>query len=224
MRIVTILAVSLAALAGSAASAPETLLIWAKAPSFDDMTYAWPSQAGSLSEGRAVLQCRIIAGGRLSNCDAISETPKGQGFARAARTLSGRFQLKIDFRTASTVRDRFILIPFHFVNPSNADARVRRVPNPRWISMPDPNRIQGVFPKAAADAGVKAGVGVIDCRVEPDGHLTECKVAREDPAGLGFGDAALLVAPIMQMNPWTDDGRPVDSARVKLPVQFGLAP
>ena len=36
--------------------------------------------------------------------------------------------------------------------------------------------------------------------------------------------AALLVAPIMQMNPWTDDGRPVDGVRIKLRVQSGLAP
>jgi hypothetical protein len=224
MRILTLAMVGLTALAGAAASAPETSLVWATAPSFDDMAAAWPTGIGDLQEGRAVLQCRIASGGRLSNCDIVDQQPVGQGFARAARTLVGRFRLKVDYRTLSQDRDHFVFIPFHFVNPATAEGRMRRVASPRWISMPDPDRIQGVFPKAAADAGVARGVGVIDCRVAVDGRLTDCKVAREAPAGLGFGEAAMLVAPIMQMNPWTDDGRPVDGARVKLPVQFGLAP
>lgn len=224
MRVSFLLAVAATALAGAAAaSAPSTSLVWARAPSFADMIMAWPSKAGSLKEGRAVLECRIAAGGRLANCDVASEFPKGQGFGNAARGLVRRFELKIDYSQLNPNTDHWVDVPFHFINPGSADGQARKVSDPRWISMPDPNRIQGAFPKAAADAGVRAGVGVIDCATAPDGHLTDCKVSREDPVGLGFGEAAMTVAPIMQMNPWTDDGRPVDGARIKLPIQFKLA-
>jgi len=33
----------------------------------------------------------------------------------------------------------------------------------------------------------------------------------------------VLVAQVMKMNPWTQDGGPVDGARVKLPIRFNLA-
>jgi hypothetical protein len=222
MRISILLAVAATALAGAAASAPATNLVWGEAHSFTDVIMAWPTKAGSLKEGRAVLQCRIIAAGRLSNCDVIAEQPQGQGFGRAARGLVRHFQLKIDYSQLSP-GDHFVNIPFHFINPNTAEGQAHKVSDPRWISMPDPARVQGAFPKAAADAGVKAGVGVIDCATAPDGRLTDCRVSREDPTGLGFGEAAMSVAPIMQMNPWTDDGRPVDGARVKLPIAFKLA-
>lgn len=223
MRIPMILAAGGAALLGAAAPAPETSLVWAQAPSFVDMIMAWPDKAASLNEGRATLQCRIAAGGRLSNCDVIAEFPKGQGFGRAARSLVKRFELKIDYRQINMSTDHWVDVPFHFINPNTAAGQARKVADPRWISMPDPDRIQGAYPKAAADAGVRSGVGVIDCATAADGRLTDCTVSREDPAGLGFGEAALTVAPIMQMNPWTDDGRPVDGARIKLPIQFKLA-
>lgn len=223
MRIPMLLTAGAVALLGAAAPAPATSLVWARAPSFADMVMAWPDKAGSLKEGRATLQCRIAAGGRLSDCDVIDEFPQGQGFGRAARGLVKRFELKIDPRQLSMSTDHWVDVPFHFINPNSADGQMRKVADPRWISMPDPDRIQGAYPKAAADAGVKAGVGVIDCATASDGHLTDCKVSREDPRGLGFGEAAMTVAPIMQMNPWTDDGRPVDGARIKLPIQFKLA-
>lgn len=215
-------ALAATALAASATAVPSNTLIWAAAPSFDDMSAAWPVKAGAQSEGTAVLSCLLARGGRLNNCDIVSEAPRFQGFGQAARSLTKQFRLKID--PAVSVDGRFVSVPFHFINPASANGQARKVSDPRWISMPDPNRVQGVFPKAAADAGVKNGVGVVDCQVARDGHLTDCRVAREDPVGVGFGEAAMLVAPIMQMNPWTDDGRPVDGARVKLPVRFGLAP
>ena len=71
---------------------------------------------------------------------------------------------------------------------------------------------------------MKSGLGVVECVVQPDGKLGGCKAVREDPAGLGFGDSALQVAAIMQLNPWSDDGRPVDGASIRLPVKFDLAP
>lgn len=224
MRPAAISLLSAVALLSMGASLPPEALVWDQAPSFADMAAAWPDGAyASLQEGSATLSCQISRNGALRNCQTLSDTPQGLGFAREAKGLIGKFRLKIDLTTLRKDQDYFVTVPFRFLNPRTAAGRANKVTSPRWISMPDPARIQGAFPKAAADAGVKQGVGVIDCATARDGHLTDCKVSREAPQGLGFGEAAMTVAPIMQMNPWTDDGRPIDGARIKLPVEFKLA-
>lgn len=227
MRIVATLSLSAATLAigsANAAEIPASAIVWDTAPSFADMAAAWPTATnGGLQEGSATLSCRIRRDATIGNCQTLSDTPQGLGFAPAAKSLAGKFRIKVDLTTLRKDQDYFVTVPFRFLNPRTNAGRVNKVTSPRWISMPDPARIQGAFPKAAADAGVKKGVGVIDCATARDGRLTDCKVSREAPEGLGFGQAAMTVAPIMQMNPWTDDGRPIDGARIKLPIEFTLA-
>ena len=57
-----------------------------------------------------------------------------------------------------------------------------------------------------------------------DGKLTDCKPDSATPEGLGFSEAAVQVAGVMQKNPWSDGGGPVDGVRIKLPIRFELAP
>lgn len=197
--------------------------IWAAAPSFDDVSAAWPKGAGDTPSGGATLRCTVNKVGKLNNCSTYNELPSGKGFGGAAKTLISKFVLKLDPGTVKS-SGATVNVTFRFYNPATPDGQARRLSQARWITTLDAGKVQAIFPKLAADAGVKAGLGVADCLIKSDGHLTDCKVSREDPAGLGFGQSALLVAGIMQMNPWTDDGRPVDGARVKLPIKFGLAP
>jgi hypothetical protein len=60
----------------------------------------------------------------------------------------------------------------------------------------------------------------VDCRVGEDGTLVGCKVAGEEPAGLGFGDAALAAAPGMRANLWSRDGLRTPGAHVVVPLRF----
>lgn len=197
--------------------------IWETAPSFDDMAAAWPKRAGDVAVGGAVLRCTITKTGTLDNCATFNELPRDKGFGAAAKSLAGRFKLKLAPEELAKVRGSFVNVTFRFLNPASPEAALRKLGKPRWIRQLDPARIQAIFPKAAADAGVKSGLGVVECVVQPDGKLGGCKAVREDPAGLGFGDSALQVAAIMQLNPWSDDGRPVDGANIRLPVKFDLA-
>jgi TonB family protein len=68
-------------------------------------------------------------------------------------------------------------------------------------------------------AGGRGGQGVIQCIVKTDGLLRDCKIAKESPPGLGFGPAALLLAPSFLMKPALRDGQPVESS-VTIPVNF----
>jgi len=57
-----------------------------------------------------------------------------------------------------------------------------------WLGGPG-----GYFPDRAARQGV-GGQVLLSCIVEGIRQLTDCQVTHEEPAGYGFGDAALLMA------------------------------
>ena len=74
------------------------------------------------------------------------------------------------------------------------------------------------YPVAALRLGV-SGQTQIDCFVAADGKPYDCSVLSEDPAGFGFGEAALRLAPHFQMTPGVEPGRP-DRPHVVIPVNF----
>lgn len=198
--------------------------IWAEAPSYADVEAAWPAEAGDLAEGRAVLRCRVKADGSLANCGIAGQTPKGAPFGAAARALVDKFRLRMTPEEAEKLTTADVAISFHFFNPSTPQGRARKVVSPEWVRQIDPAKVIALFPSTAADKGITQGVGVADCLVRPDGVLADCKVAREAPEGLGFGASAVVLAGLLQVNPWTPDGRPSHGVRIKLPITFNLAP
>lgn len=197
--------------------------VWIKAPGFADMAAAWPTGAGDLQEGSATLRCSVSSTGGLRNCQRYNELPRGKGFGSAAMALADKFELRVSAEDLKQIKGGLINVPFRFLNPASPDSQGRRVSKPRWIVQLKQDRLLALYPDIAADAGVRTGTGVADCLVAPDGKLTDCKVAREAPEALGFGPAAVAIAGVMQMNPWTDEGRPVDGARIRLPINFTQA-
>jgi TonB family protein len=199
--------------------------VWSAAPSFEDMVAAWPAAAdGNAEIGTAVLRCRVGEGGSLRSCIIAGQVPKGSPFGEAAQTLVGKFRLKVTADELKKYGAADIAVSFRFYNPATPAGQAKKVEKPDWIVRINPERIVALYPAAAADAGVREGVGVADCLVAPDGKMTDCKVAGETPAGLGFGQSAVLALSLMQMDPWTPEGRPVAGARVRVPVKFSLAP
>ncbi|MET0336922.1 MAG: hypothetical protein ABW063_04085, partial [Caulobacter sp.] len=54
------------------------------------------------------------------------------------------------------------------------------------------------------------------------GLLEQCKVASEEPAGLGFGAAALALSSAFEMQPKLENGKPIKGA-VRIPIVFGAS-
>jgi TonB family protein len=194
--------------------------IFSQAPTFEDMSAAWPEGRDG-EDGVAVLRCSLQEDGGLVQCDAVRQSDIG--FGKAARGLSKRFKVKLTAEEATRYANSDVLIGFHFLNPASIEARTLSVKDPMWITSVDPAKVISVYPAKAAEAGIRSGRGVADCLVATDGKLTDCKIARERPDGLGFGASAVAIAQLMQMNPWSDKGRPVVGARIKLPIDFNLA-
>ena len=175
--------------------------------------------------GTAVLRCSVGDQRDLRSCKLAGQTPWGSAFAEAAQSLAGKFRIKLTPEEAKTkYRNADVTVSFRFYNPATPAGRAKKVEKPEWITRIDPWTVVALFPKAAMDAGVKEGVGVVDCLVAPDGRMTDCRVVREAPAAMGFGQAALLAVRVMQMDPWTREGRPVAGGRVRVPIQFNLEP
>jgi hypothetical protein len=70
---------------------------WAVLPTAEELTDAIPPQAiaAGVATARVVLDCIVVAEGRLDGCKILSEEPKDLGFGASTLNLSKSFQLTI---------------------------------------------------------------------------------------------------------------------------------
>src|SRR6478609_8532566 len=87
-----------------------------------------------------------------------------------------------------------------------------------WLKRPSMQDLMIVMPAAAGRNG-QGGKAVIDCTVTTQGVLSDCKVASESPAGMGFGHAAVTLSAQLMMRPALKAGAPVES-RVRIPIEW----
>jgi TonB family protein len=199
-------------------------LPWSASPTAADMASAYPKAAlGKGSKGHLVLRCRVTEGHTTDQCDVMSEEPRGRGFGGAAKTLAREFKVSDNGDLMKQYRGLHVDIPFDFRDPQGPAVPVELY-DAEWPQGPDLRAAGQIFPAAAAAAGHKTGLGVVDCEVTHLGGLTDCRVVREDPPALGFGPVVLVVAAVMRMNPWNSQGLPVDGARVQVPIRINLDP
>lgn len=106
-------------------------------------------------------------------------------------------------------------IPPGAVLPVPLETNNRSVPT--WI-----RRVQPAFPAAASQAGVATGEVTLDCLMNYEGALTECRVESERPTDLGFGEAALQATGTALLRP-AKDGDFLITGRITFAVHFDSA-
>jgi TonB family protein len=197
---------------------------WSEAPSAADVAAAWPKSAPSgLAAGSAKLSCRLTSSGRLDPCDVTGEDPPGIGFGAAAMALRLRFSTSVSGIAAESLARTRLNLSFAFTNPARGSSAPQWITEPNWLAFIDADTMTSLYPQAASQAKVDTGRGIVKCVIDRTGALTACQVDGEDPPGLGFGPAAVAAAGAFKVNLWTDDGRPVDGAKIRMPIRFVAA-
>ncbi|MGH6912050.1 MAG: TonB family protein [Phenylobacterium sp.] len=195
-------------------SEPPAILApqWVATPSPEDAQAVYPKAAAEKRlEGRATLKCGVNGEGFLKDCASIAEEPAGLGFGAAALAIAPKFQMAKVTKDGVPVAGGVVRVPIRFANPTQMQPGFRR--------MPSTDDMAKVYPKKALGRNV-AGQAVIDCGVAIDGNLYDCALSSETPVNYEFGQAALQLAPLFNLEPRTKDGKPVRYA-VSIPIKFG---
>ena len=194
---------------------------WHATPTTAEMAAAWPSGApAGLEEVKVRVQCGFSPDTSLTGCRLLSEDPAGYGLSAAALKLTERFRTRGALMEDALLAKARIFLTFDFQNPKNGGADPVWLEKPNWVSFIPADRMTELYPAAAADSGIKTGRGVVTCTIAPDGALTACSLESEDPPGKGFGQAALAAITSFAVNPWSDEGRPVDGSKIRVPIRF----
>lgn len=203
--------------AGAASAAP--LPTWIEAPTYAQAAAVYPDKDKAHPiAGTATLTCTITYSGRLSDCETLREGPTGHGFDEAAHKLAAYMRLQTGPGMSSGDEVR---VTFGFL-PEMASGAAALESNPVWVEIPPITDFQATFPKTAN--GVNHVVVVLACDVEAGGALSGCKVDSEDPAGQGYGQAALTLGPKFRVGLMTGDGLPTVGAKVRVPIRYELTP
>lgn len=93
------------------------------------------------------------------------------------------------------------------------------VNKPVWDALPSNEDVLAVYPQAAKADGL-SGRARITCTITAAGMLEACGIASEEPAGAGFGAAALALAGKFSLEPHWADGRSAVGAALTVPFRF----
>ncbi len=187
-------------------------VLWRKAPTAEDVAKAYPPEARAKGiDGKVILDCTMQSDGSLKGCLAKSESPVGQGFKQAAEQLAPLFQAP-DL-TNSAFKDAQVLLPVSF---ASGGAKAGR---PEFIRTPSAAEFaQALPPEARAHKSV--GRAELACTLSGAGRFDACRVDKEEPAGVGFGAAAMALQGAFAMSLWSADGLPTVGQTVRTPLVF----
>lgn len=190
---------------------------WVRHPTEAEILAVWPEKARGVL-GQAHLNCDVNSKGLPVHCRVHDEAPSGKGFGVAALKLTSMIQLTPKAQTG-------VLIPIAFVPPSGRQnglaefgTSLSALTNAPWRTAPLAADVAAAWPKAAPAELPEAKVR-LSCSFTPEGTVSPCSVLSEEPAGFGFGAAALALTSRFHMLA-SADASAQSKARLILPITF----
>lgn len=161
------------------------------------------------ADGRSAIECEVGPNRDLVNCVVVEESPAELGFGTAALRAATRLRFKEDRQLAPGTRVR---LPTLWTL-----ARAK----PVWKRQPTAADLAAAYPEAARSASV-AGEALLKCRVTDKGGLANCATWLESHPGLGFGEAAIGLAPKFEAKPKSAEGRPIAGQVVNVTIRWNV--
>ncbi|MDO9429719.1 MAG: energy transducer TonB, partial [Phenylobacterium sp.] len=116
------------------------------------------------------------------------------------------------------MKSKSIALALCLLSPLPAQAEEHFDVRPDWLKRPNGEDVLAVWPREAWEKGL-GGRASIRCRITLQGALADCSVLSEEPAGAGFGVAAIALSPQFLLKPGIRDGKAVEST-LKIPIIF----
>jgi TonB family protein len=87
-----------------------------KAPTYAEMLAAYPQGAlkKDIVKGSAIVRCKVVVDGQLSDCALVQEEPVGEGFGAAVLSLAPRFKLSTWTDDGLPVIGTMVKLPIRF--------------------------------------------------------------------------------------------------------------
>ena len=225
--VVSAITVPLVFQGGGAGSTPDDdstrsmvrpVMAWPEAPSYTAVAAAYPQKARAKNVGgRATVNCEFTKQGRLINCHTVTEEPKGFGFADAAKLLAKQFRAFPNTSTGASLSGAGVQLPVVFDPAMLADGKPV-IGKAQWAGLPSAEETSAAFSK------VESGHGTVRvtlaCVVQQGGGVSNCSVAREEPAGIGVAQAAMALAPRFRLSTWTAEGLPTVGGTINIPLRY----
>jgi TonB family protein len=198
---------------------------WLRKPTPEHMLSVWPRSARiNGEEGHAVITCTITVLGYLRDCKVKTESPAGAGFGLAALMLAPDFQFRPATLDGKPV-EAAVNIPLGFQGfgawkgAGGAPPDQTVVASVPWTEAPTYQEVADAFPKGARERKL-VGRAVLYCRFRDDGRLSLCRILVEQPAGFGFGGAAMKLSKAFAAPPSDSRGKTVGGLFVQVPFTF----
>jgi hypothetical protein len=217
---------------------------WDHQPSGDDLSRYFPEKAMSRGiAGRSLIACRVAADGYLHKCLVLDEAPVDQNFGDAAVRMAEKrlFHMKPMSLMGRPVAGQVVFIPVYFVPPEatsapsldfqpgdnallltpDAGGTVKCATAALPAQMCKPHTVawseQPAFDEVKA-AGPLDGLTQLNCQVQADGRLGDCRVVGlTSPAAV---KAAQAIASGLLADPKTQDGTATAGARVVVTLNW----
>ncbi|RAK52971.1 TonB family protein [Phenylobacterium deserti] len=195
---------------------------WVRKPTPAELKAVLPAEALAQRQGGLIeLGCKATPNGELSECEARAVGGADARLAPVAVSLAPHIRKAPQKLAKGYAEASGVMLRFTFAADGQPDVAFAKVVENDWIKRPTANDIAVVWPKEAWAEGL-GGYAVVACKVTTFGRMTNCQADSEEPAGKGFGQAAILLTPQMLMKPRLVDGVPVEG-EVRIPIRFKWA-
>lgn len=198
--------------------------VWIVGPAEFDRAPFYPLELTAGEAAAVEVECGVLPSGYLGRCAPMGDPSVARPFMLASLRVMVNLRLSPPPAPAPPLtldpavppppvvvgpvaRVRFVL---DWAPPADLEATAARFAPALVIDLPDWQRGGSEYPERALSRGVESGRVQVMCTARATGRLEGCSALQEEPAGVGFGMAAVRTVRRKRVTPSTVDGQPID--------------